>query len=172
MPAVVSIAVAAGYGPFQSWILSGVFLILALVRPPIPAFQNARCWWVALMFLPAIVTPLSRSLLAVKLYPVLMNAAMLAAFAATLIHPPSMAERIARMREPDLTPKAIAYTRGVTIVWSGFFMVNGSIALITALWASAKIWALYNGLIAYILMGALFAGEYAVRLHLKAQLDA
>ena len=42
-------------------------------------------------------------------------------------------------------------------------------ALYTALYADMKIWALYNGLIAYLLMGALFAGEYLVRLRVKAR---
>jgi uncharacterized membrane protein len=45
-------------------------------------------------------------------------------------------------------------------------------ALITALWSSPGAWWLYNGLIAYVLMGILFAGEYCVRLYVKSQLDA
>jgi uncharacterized membrane protein len=62
-----------------------------------------------------------------------------------------------------LYPVAIAYTRKVTVVWCGFFVVTGTLALATALWSSDKTWALYNGLIAYLLMGALFAGEWLVR---------
>jgi uncharacterized membrane protein len=42
-------------------------------------------------------------------------------------------------------------------------MLNGSMALITALWSSFEVWSLYNGLIAYVLMGLLFGGEYWVR---------
>jgi len=52
----------------------------------------------------------------------------------------------------------------VTQVWCGFFMLNGGIALATALWSSFEIWSLYNGLIAYLLMGTLFVGEYLVRI--------
>jgi uncharacterized membrane protein len=36
-------------------------------------------------------------------------------------------------------------------------------ALLTSLWASTEVWALYNGLIAYLLMALLFAGEWLVR---------
>ncbi|MBT4752356.1 MAG: hypothetical protein HOO07_01735 [Candidatus Marinimicrobia bacterium] len=77
--------------------------------------------------------------------------------------PISIIERIARISEPDLTDKAIAYTRKVTWVWSLFFLLNGVLAVITALWASEEIWLLYNGLIAYILIFTLFQGELIVR---------
>jgi uncharacterized membrane protein len=72
-------------------------------------------------------------------------------------------ERLARLQQPDLPPQGVRYTRRVTQVWCGFFIINGSIALITALWSSFAWWSLYNGLIAYVLMGLLFAGEYLIR---------
>jgi uncharacterized membrane protein len=78
-----------------------------------------------------------------------------------------MVERMARLTEPDLPPEAIGYTRKVTQVWCGFFVINGSIALGTAIWASPEVWTLYNGVIAYVLMGLLFGGEYLVRLRFK-----
>ena len=62
----------------------------------------------------------------------------------------------------------MAYTRKVTQVWCGFFVLNGGLALGTALWASDATWALYNGLIAYGLMGVLFAGEWVVRRRVRA----
>ncbi len=55
------------------------------------------------------------------------------------------------------------YTRQVTGVWCGFFVVNAAIAVWTAVSASREIWALYNGFIAYIAMGTLFAGEWLLR---------
>ncbi len=60
-------------------------------------------------------------------------------------------------------PPEWRYTRRVTQVWCGFFVLNGGLALCTALWASDAGWALYNGLVAYVLMGLLFAGEWLVR---------
>jgi uncharacterized membrane protein len=106
---------------------------------------------------------------ALRLIPVLINVSCLIAFALTLRHPPSMIERFARLQDPILSPDAIAYTRKVTIVWCVFFVLNGSTALYTALYTSMEIWTLYNGLIAYILMGLLFAVEYLVRLRVKAR---
>jgi uncharacterized membrane protein len=112
---------------------------------------------------------LANQLLPLKLYPVLVNAVMLGVFATSLRHPPSAIERLARLREPELPPEAIAYTRKVTIVWCAFFVGNGAIALATALWASDRTWAAYNGLIAYVLMGVLFAGEWLVRQRVRAR---
>ena len=109
----------------------------------------------------------ANALLPLKLYPVLVNAVLLALFGYSLIVPPSMIERFARLREPDLPDAAIGYTRRVTQVWCVFFVINGSIAFGTALWARPAVWSLYTGVISYILMGLLFAIEYLVRLRFK-----
>lgn len=45
--------------------------------------------------------------------------------------------------------------------------MNGGIALATALWADDKVWALYNGLVSYVLIGLLMGGEYLVRLWVR-----
>lgn len=96
-------------------------------------------------------------------YPIFMNGLMLAIFAASLLHPPSLIERIARLRQPDLPAEGVAYCRRVTLVWCGFFVVNGGVAAWTVFAASRETWVLYNGLIAYLLMGVLFAGEWLYR---------
>ncbi|MEJ0058671.1 MAG: hypothetical protein WDM79_03345 [Terricaulis sp.] len=101
--------------------------------------------------------------LSVRLYPACMNAAMLIAFALTLRRGPSMIERFARLAEPNLPESGVRYTRTVTWVWVVFFLINGAIATWTALYADWDFWTLYNGLIAYLAMGALFAGEFIVR---------
>lgn len=98
-----------------------------------------------------------------KLYPVAMNAGALCIFAATLFRPPSFIERLARLMEPDLPESGVRWTRRVTEVWCVFFILNGSIALYTALYCSMQVWALYNGLIAYVLMGILLGGEFVLR---------
>ncbi len=106
---------------------------------------------------------ISNSSIFLKFYPVCINALMLVLFFVSLLHPPSFIERIARIREPNLPESAIRYTRNVTIIWCGFFVFNGGVALYTALFASLETWTLYNGAISYVLMGLLFSGEYLVR---------
>jgi uncharacterized membrane protein len=107
-----------------------------------------------------------------KLYPVVVSAVLLALFAASLVYPPSAIERFARLREPDLPPEAVAYTRRVTQVWCLFFIFNGITAFATALWASDAAWTLYNGLISYCLMGVLMAAEWLVRRRVRARIAA
>src|SRR6185436_7648546 len=48
-------------------------------------------------------------------------------------------------------------------IWCLFFALNGSTALLLALAAPLAWWTLYNGLIAYLLIGALFATEWILR---------
>ena len=103
-----------------------------------------------------------------KLYPALVNAVLLLVFGASLLRPPTVVERIARLTEPDLSPRGVAYTRRVTQVWCAFFLFNGVLALATALWAPDHVWTLYNGLVAYVLIGLLAAGEWLVRRRVMA----
>lgn len=98
-----------------------------------------------------------------KMYPVFMSVGAGIIFASTLIRPPSMIERFARLVEPDLPESGILWTRKVTMVWCGFFVVNAAIALYTVVFAPMKIWVIYNGFISYVLMGILFLGEFVLR---------
>jgi uncharacterized membrane protein len=105
-----------------------------------------------------------------KLYPVMVSAVLLAVFGFSLRHPPTIIERIARLREPQLPPQAVAYTRKVTLAWCGFFLANGAVSAATALWASDQFWVLYNGLLSYLLVGAFFGIEWLLRQRMRARL--
>jgi uncharacterized membrane protein len=118
---------------------------------------------IAVLVALAVVAVLSHDALPVKLYPVIVNAGFLVFFGWSLYAPPTVIERMARLRTPDLPPAAVAYINKVTAVWCAFFVLNGTVAFITARYASTAVWALYNGVIAYGLMGLLFGGEYLVR---------
>ena len=100
---------------------------------------------------------------ALKLYPVVVNFSLLLIFLFSLRYPPTVIERIAEAIESSLSSSARLYTRQVTKLWCGFFLVNGVISVLTSVFASMAVWALYNGLVAYLLMGLLFACEYMYR---------
>ncbi|MDU7135113.1 MAG: hypothetical protein E6325_27580, partial [Enterobacteriaceae bacterium] len=57
----------------------------------------------------------------------------------------------------------IQYTRRVTQVWCLFFIINGGIALFTAMYGDMSLWAAWNGMISYLLIGALMGAEWLVR---------
>ena len=65
------------------------------------------------------------SQLSLKFYPVLMNLGFLTLFASSLLSPPTIVERLAKIKQPDLPPEAVIYTHKVTQVWSVFFVING-----------------------------------------------
>lgn len=149
-------------GRFEPRWLALLLFSLALLRA---ATAREPVWLVAAAGagLLAALTTLLNDALPLKMYPVLVNATLLAVFGISLRHPPTVVERLARLRHPQLPPSGVAYTRRVTQVWCGFFVLNGLAALATAMYASDCAWALYNGFIAYLLMGLLFAGEWLVR---------
>ena len=97
-------------------------------------------------------------------YPVIINSALALIFSYSLVNPPPIIERLARLTQADLPDHAVIYTRTVTKVWLGFFILNGLVACYTAIFTSLQTWTIYNGFIAYILMAILFCGEYLVRL--------
>ncbi|WP_133647835.1 hypothetical protein [Paraburkholderia flava] len=109
----------------------------------------------------AIVVTNSEMLL--RLYPSLVNLGLLVAFGATLVRGPSMIEKFARLRHPDLSPAAVQHTYRVTQIWCAFFALNGAFSAYTALAWSRGAWSLYNGAISYGLIGVLLGGEIVWR---------
>jgi len=99
-----------------------------------------------------------------KLYPVMMSVLMFGVFTMSLITPPTVIETFARLHYKGkiLPPHVVPYTRNVTKIWCGFFVLNACIALYTVS-QPIEIWTLYNGLISYLLMGFLFIGELLFR---------
>ncbi len=159
------LAVFFGSQYFEPWKMAAILIVLLLIR--LAASYSSKHWSTPLLVAGiayCVFAMWSNQLGALRLYPVLVNGLMLMIFGWSLFSPTSLVERLARMQHPDLPPEGVIYTRRVTQVWCGFFIVNGTLALITALWASMEIWSLYNGLIAYVLMWILFSAEYLVRI--------
>ncbi|AJO76177.1 hypothetical protein KTQ74_23240 [Pseudomonas chlororaphis] len=162
-------AVYFGMEHFAPWqfglLLGGLWLARALTGERRPgslwmaAGALAFCGLLALFDSPSLL----------RWYPVLISGFMLALFGLSLKYGPPVAERLARLGEPDLPEKAIRYTRQVTIAWSVFFLCNGLLAAALTLWAPLSWWTLYNGLIAYGLMGLLFAIEWLLRQRVRGR---
>jgi uncharacterized membrane protein len=123
----------------------------------------------AILLMLTAITALTNSELLLRLYPAAMNFCMLLLFGISLKYPPSTIERFARLSDPELPPNGVRYTRLITQIWCAFFIANGSLAIYTALYSSRDTWLLYNGFIAYLLMGMLFVGEWLFRHHHFAQ---
>ncbi|MBC7919163.1 MAG: hypothetical protein H7Y28_15275 [Rhodoferax sp.] len=160
-----------GLGHFEPRWFAVLLVAIGLIR--LVAKPSPATWGlVAAALLLAGVAWWSNAWLALKLYPVGVNLLLAALFGASLFYPPTVVERIARLREPNLPVEGVAYTRSVTKVWLAFFIFNGALALATALWASDALWTLYNGLIAYCLIGILGGAEWLVRRRVRRSYGA
>jgi uncharacterized membrane protein len=111
----------------------------------------------------ALVTAIWNDPMGLLLAPTLINAALLLSFGSSLWGERPIVERFARLQAEDLSPAEVHYCRSVTKLWCGFFVANGSVALFLALARDIESWALFTGLISYILIGTLFGGEYLYR---------
>lgn len=156
------------------WIGPGALIGLLCMLLVARSFLNLKSeashlitWALMAVAITMLVIGLIDGALAIRLYPVLMSLAMLAAFASTLIRPPSMIERFARIRRPDLPAHAIAYTRKATIAWCMFFIANAAVSLATTLSGNWTIWTFYNGFLSYVAMGAFALGEWLVRIRTR-----
>ncbi len=155
-------------------VLAAILLAAALARLVIAKISGkvlGNSAWLLLAAAAATgLTLVTGSVFGLKIYPVLVSGVLLVLFGISLWRPPSMIERFARLQQPDLPAPAIAYTRKVTWVWCGFFVVNGAVATAT-IFAGDYWWALYNGLVSYLLIGLLLAVEYLVRLRVQKRHD-
>ncbi|RQM66689.1 hypothetical protein [Aeromonas media] len=138
-------------GPLPEWLWLGRLLAcIGLGLTLLSALFSARHW---LLY-----------------YPLAVSLALLCLFGWSLTRPMSLVERLARLQDPALPAAAIGYTRRVTQVWCGFFVINGALAAFTIWHGDLALWSLYNGLISYALMGGLMGAEYLVRRRLLKRL--
>jgi len=94
--------------------------------------------------------------------PVIVSGYLLWTFSASLRSGVPMIERFARIVEDDLPDFTRPYCRKVTIVWCVFLAANALCVLVLALAAPLEWWALYSGLISYVLVGTIVVVEYLV----------
>ncbi|WP_411611324.1 COG4648 family protein [Aeromonas dhakensis] len=138
-------------GPLPEWLWLGRLLAcIGLGLTLLSALFSARHW---LLY-----------------YPLAVSLALLCLFGWSLTRPMSLVERLARLQDPALPPAAIGYTRRVTQVWCGFFVINGALAAATIWHGDLALWSLYNGFVSYLLMGGLMGAEYLVRRRLLKRL--
>jgi len=97
--------------------------------------------------------------------PVLLNLALCALFASTLSRGREpMIGRFARLeRGGDLPPDLQSYTRVLTVLWAGFFLLMAAISIFLAARGSVTAWTLFTNVLNYVLVAVFFTLEYAYR---------
>ncbi len=186
---IISIAypviVFFGLQHFSPSIIASVLLMVILARlmlhsnssrankkPDNSSSKKPAPWVKASLLMAAILllcSALFNSTALIQFYPVVVNLTLLSVFVMSLIRPPSVIETLARMTDPELPLTGVVYTRKVTMAWAAFFAINALIAAYTAVFMSLQSWTIYNGFIAYVLIGLMFSIEYLIRQQVKAK---
>jgi len=139
----------------------GVSLALRMRGPKAEIWQLVRQHLgLVLLIATAIITGERRVLL---LLPMAVNLYLLATFGWSLHAGPPIVERLARLADANLPDFCIPYCRKVTIAWCVFLAANATAVALLAWLAPVAWWALYTGLLFYLLIGVLFAAEFTLR---------
>lgn len=144
---------------------------LALIAARMAIFARTRLVALARLFAPVGLAFAATSLLSLiwndelwlRLAPALVNLALFAVFALSLARRETAIETIARAQVGELSAEEVTYCRRVTVVWSAFLAANSAACAAVALLGSREAWALYTGVVAYVLLGVVFASEYVYR---------
>jgi uncharacterized membrane protein/3-hydroxymyristoyl/3-hydroxydecanoyl-(acyl carrier protein) dehydratase len=146
-------------------IVGGTVVLRLLLSSPAKLAAYTRIFWLPVIAMSSIsvAAAASNQPFGLLLTPVAINFGMLVVFASSFLQDETTVERLAKIQVPDLPARELEYCRRVTAVWCGFFLLNGGTALGLAFLGDLGLWTLYNGVIGYILMGALFAAEYLYR---------
>ncbi|MBV9832962.1 MAG: hypothetical protein JO055_01060 [Alphaproteobacteria bacterium] len=160
--------------PAVVWLYHGVvapqlFVLFALllvgVRMALMAPDRNRPWRLALAAVAIFLVVLAAVApdVGTKAYPVLLSLAASYVFAQSLISPPSLIERMARVRRATVSEGLRLYCRNLTVIWSVWLLANAAIAAVLAVQGSDQMWALWTGCLSYVLSGVLLVGEMGVR---------
>lgn len=148
--------------------VASALLLLVLLRVAVVAqaniLEHLRAFRVPLLAVAGagVVSLVWNDPLALLATPSLVSFGLLCAFASSL-RGESVVERLARAQSVPLCDEEVLYCRRVTILWCAFFLGNGALALWLAVAATHAEWALYTGLVSYLLLGTLYASEFVYR---------
>ncbi len=155
-PLLVYLAISNGF----SWVVPMLIAVFCLRRFYLSGYSD---WKFLLFGLLLLFGALFFQVFSAKVIPILMHALMFLVFYKTLQTDTPLIERFARLDFPELPDEIAAYCRQVTRIWVAFFGTNVVVCAALALWADDAVWALYNGVIIYFLVGTLMMSEYVWR---------
>ncbi len=153
---------------FKFWQVALVVMVVAILRLSVINVQPSKHFKMGfigavLLLLFAVLAMIFEQQVWFKIYPIAISVTLFYVFASSLWTDKSMIQRFAEIRETNIGPEKQLYMQKLTSVWCGFFVLNAMFSTYTLLFSSDKQWMLYNGLISYLLMGALGLGELLYR---------
>jgi uncharacterized membrane protein len=96
--------------------------------------------------------------------PIVINVMLAWLFGRTLVHGRvPLIERFAQIEQGALSAELAIYTRMLTWVWTLLFIAAALLSSALAMSGHRDAWSLFTNFINYLLVGALFLGEFAYR---------
>jgi len=166
-----------GLREFQPRILSCILLVIAALRFVSWKAKNnghqktINLYWAIAALIVILFTIVTGLKIGLYLYPFLVNLALLILFYSSILNPPTIIEELARASSDEITSHVVSYTNKVTYAWCLFFILNGSISIIS-IFLSEEWWLFYNGFLSYILIACMFGVEYLCRLRFLRKQNA
>ncbi|SMG65364.1 conserved hypothetical protein, membrane [methanotrophic bacterial endosymbiont of Bathymodiolus sp.] len=108
-----------------------------------------------------------------KLIPIFIQLSLMLFFGKTLLinKGPSLVERFALLEFPDIPPVLSRYCRHLTMLWTGFFAFNVLACVILAVAAPVEWWAIYTGVLIFVLTALIMVAEYIWRFFLFRRIE-
>jgi uncharacterized membrane protein len=141
-------------------------LVLARWGVMLPSERRILLPLLAGLLVYSILTALSGSQRMLLFYPALINFTLSALFALSLRQEESILLRLVRARNVKISEYGPAYINRLTGLWAVYFAFNGVAAIVSG-YLSLEIWALYNGLISYVILAVLIVTELVFRGYYK-----
>jgi uncharacterized membrane protein len=156
-PVLTHVAVITGlaYLGWLAWLCVAALVILSFPGP----------WGMAGFALLAAAPLVADPGTLLKFPPVIINLALAVWFGRTLAPGEEpMINWFGRLvRGTEVPPDLTRYTRISTVVWTAFFVSMAVVSAALAVLATPQIWSVFTNGIDYLLVGALFVGEYVFR---------
>jgi uncharacterized membrane protein len=160
-PYLVYLGIEKGNVWFAPALISGFYLYHGIKA------QDAKVKWRKItLALVLIVGAIFFQSVTAKLFPIVIQLMLMYFFGKTLINGPPLIERFVRLEFPDFILGIAEYCRQLTWLWTGFFAFNAVMCTVLAFWAPSSWWAIYNGILIFVMTGLIMVGEYIWR-HFK-----
>ena len=155
-PAVAYYGLANGV----AWV--GLSMLMLILAYQAILFKEKRRSFLGAIIIISLGIGLAQSAM-VKLVPVVIHISLFMLFYQSLKNGEPLIEKFASLDFPVFPPGMKVHCLQVTQVWTFFFafIIVFNFALVT--WGSDEAWALFNGVLLYILIGLLVVGEYIWR---------
>jgi uncharacterized membrane protein len=156
-PILAHAAIASGLERFAwaAWLCLAALLALAL--PGMPGMACSALLTAMPFFVDADTL--------LRFPPILFNLALAVWFGRSLLpgEEPVIGWFARLERGGDLPAELSGYTRGLTLIWTAFFVAVAAASAALALFADPRAWSVFANGIDYLLVGVLFVGEYVYR---------